>query len=34
MLYGSGEAVWTSEGESSHLALNLLPRSGCILGSA
>ncbi len=34
MLYGTGEAVWTSEGESSHLALNLPPRSSCILGSA
>ena len=34
MLYGSGEAVWSSEAESSHLALNLPPRSGCILGSA
>jgi len=34
MLYGTGEAVWTSERESNHLALNLPPRSSCILGSA
>jgi glycosidase len=34
MLYGNAEASWTSEGESPHLALNLPPRSGCILASA
>jgi glycosidase len=31
MLYGTSEATWTTEGESSHLSLNLSPRSGCIL---
>ncbi len=32
MLYGSGEASWTDENESPHLALSLPPRAGCILG--
>jgi len=32
MLYGSGTAEWSKEGESSYLALNLPSRTGCILG--
>jgi glycosidase len=34
MVYGNAEVSWTSEGESPQLALNLPPRSGCILASA
>ena len=34
MLFGTGEASWTSEGESRHLELRLPPRSGCILAPA
>jgi glycosidase len=34
MLYGSGEAAWSSEGEASTLTLLLPPRTGCILGLA
>jgi len=32
MLFGSAEVSWSSEAESPHFAVNLPPRSGCILG--
>jgi glycosidase len=34
MLFGTGEASWTSEGESRHLELRLPARSGCIFAPA